>query len=109
MRIPMILAAATATAALCAGAAQAASVEVKDAVARVTVIPENRSDIKVEFISSNPRLPLEVRSFAGRTIVDGHLRHIRDCRGSAENVSVEIRDGGRFGWKDLPQVVIRTP
>ena len=36
-----------------AGAAQAASVEVKDAVARVTVVPEARSDIKVEVISPN--------------------------------------------------------
>src|SRR3954466_14138136 len=107
MRIPMILAAATATAALCAGAAQAASVEVKDAVARVTVIPENRSDIKVEFISSNPALPLEIRTFAGRTIVDGRLgRRIHECHGSGENVAVRVRGVGEVSWKDMPQVVI---
>ena len=73
------------------GRQRAPSVEVKDAVARVTVIPENRADIKVEVIQANPQLPLEVRTFAGRTIVDGRLgRRIRDCHGSGENVSVRV-------------------
>jgi hypothetical protein len=109
MRVQLILAVGAA-AALAAGAAQAASVEVKDAVARVTVIPENRSDIKVEFVSTNPRLPLEVRSLGGRTIVDGRLGHrIRGCRGHADSVSVYVRDLGEVGWRDMPQVVIRTP
>jgi hypothetical protein len=67
-------------------------VEVKDAVARVTVIPESRSDIKVEFLSTNPRLPLQLRSFGGKTIVDGDLgRRIRNCRGSGERTAVEGR------------------
>jgi hypothetical protein len=107
-----LLISATAAAALAAaGAAQAASVEVKDAVARVTVIPENRTDIKVEFVSSNPQLPLEVRTFAGRTIVDGRLppRKIYECHGSGENVSVRVRGRGEISWKEMPQVVIRTP
>jgi len=109
MRIALMLAAA-ATAALAAGAASAASVEVKDAVARVTVIPENRSDIKVEILQTNPRLPLEVREFAGRTIVDGGMgRRIRDCRGSRDNMRVYVRGVGDVGFRDLPQVVIHTP
>jgi hypothetical protein len=111
MRTEIILAAAAATSlALAAGAAQAASVEVKDAVARVTVIPENRPDIKVEFVSTNPRLPLEVRSLGGRTIVDGRLgRRIRDCHGRGDAVSVYVRDVGEVAYKDIPQIVIRTP
>ena len=52
MRRVLMIAAATA-ATLAAGAASAASVEVRDAVARVTVIPENRTDIKVEVIQAN--------------------------------------------------------
>jgi hypothetical protein len=108
MRLPVILLAAGLSAA--AGVANAASVEIKDAVARVTVVPENRSDIKVEFLSNNPRLPLEVRSFGGRTIVDGKLGHrIRNCRGAGDRVSVEVRGVGDVGYRDLPQVVIRTP
>jgi len=108
MRLQTILLAAVA--ALSAGAAQAASIEVKDAVARVTVVPENRSDIKVEIISPNPRVPLSIRTLGDRTIVDGDLdRKIRNCRGSGERASVEIRDVGSVSYAEMPQVVIHTP
>lgn len=93
-----------------ATAAEAASVEVRDAVARVTVIPENRSDVKVDVIQTNPRLPLEVRNFAGRTIVDGRLGwRIRDCHGHGDATSVRVREVGEVGWRDMPQIVIHTP
>jgi len=109
MRLSLMLIAATAACAA-AGAASAASVEVKDAVARVTVIPENREDVKVEFLSSNPRLPLQIRSFGGKTIVDGGLgRRIRNCHGRNEAVRVDVRGVGDVAWRDMPQVVIRTP
>lgn len=105
---PMLAVLAAAT--LAAGAASAASVEVKDAVARVTVIPENRTDIQVEVIQANPRLPIEVRNFGGQTIVDGGLRHaIRNCRGNRESIRVSVRGHGDFSWSDMPQVVIHTP
>jgi hypothetical protein len=109
MRISLLLA-ASAAAALAACAASAASVEVKDAVARVTVIPETRTDIKIDVIQANSQLPLEVRTFAGRTIVDGRLgRRIRGCRGSGENVTVHVRGVGDVPWREMPQVVIHTP
>ena len=93
-----------------AGAANAASVDVKDAVARITVIPENRSDVKVEIIAANPRLSLQLRSFGGRTIVDGDLNHrIRECHGSGESASVRVRGMGDVKWAEMPQIVIRTP
>jgi hypothetical protein len=109
MRTALLLA-ASAFAAFAAGAASAASVEVKDAVARVTVIPENRSDVKVEVVQANPRLPLEVRTFAGQTIVDGRLgRRLRDCRGSGDGITVRVRGVGDVAWRDMPQIVIHTP
>jgi hypothetical protein len=109
MRNILILLAAGAACGL-AGGAQAASVEVKDAVARVTVIPENRSDVKVEFLSTNPRLPLRVTTFAGRTVINGGLgRRIRNCRGSGQNARIEVRGVGEVAWNEMPQVVIRTP
>lgn len=109
MRLNLMLIAATAACAA-AGAASAASVEVKDAVARVTVIPESRGDVKVEFLSTNPRLPLRVRSMGGRTIVDGNVgRRIHSCRGRGESVRVQVRGVGEVGWRDMPQVVIRMP
>lgn len=108
MRLPIALFAAAATA-LCAGAAQAASVEIKDAVARVTVVPENRNDIRVEILRTNGQLPLQVRTMGDRTIVDGDLdRKIRSCRGGDHPV-VTVRGVGDIAWNDMPQVVIRTP
>ena len=74
MRLQAVLLAAAA--ALSAGAANAASVEVRDAVARVTVIPEDRRDIKIEVLNPNPRLPLKVSTEGDRTVVDGGLYKI---------------------------------
>jgi hypothetical protein len=109
MRTILMLAAAAAALGA-AGAANAALVEVKDAVARVTVIPENRTDVKVEVLQANPRLPIEVRTFAGQTIVDGGLRRrIHGCRGRGENIRVQVRGEGEVSWRDMPQIVIHTP
>ena len=112
MRTLFLMTVATGAMALAgvASAAEAASVEVKNAVARVTVLPEARSDIKVDLVQANPRLPIEVRTFGGRTIVDGALgARIRDCRGRGENITVRVRGVGDVAWKDLPQIVIHTP
>ena len=110
MRLPMIFAGFGVVLAA-AGAAQAASprIEIKDAVARVTVIPEARSDVKVEFLSTNPALPLQVRTMDGKVIVDGNLDHkIRSCDGSGTGASVRV-DGKTIRYGEMPQVVIRTP
>ncbi len=95
-----------------AGAAQAAAprVEIKDAVARVTVIPEDRGDIKVEFLSTNAKLPLQVRTANGKVTIDGDLdRKIRSCKGERGVVRVQVAGVGEVAYADMPQVVIRTP
>jgi hypothetical protein len=109
MRLPIALLATASV--FVAGAAQAAAIEVKDAVARVTVIPENRKDVKVEFVSQNARLPLQVRTFAGKTIIDGNLHHnqIRECHGTGPRMGVRVAGVGDVAWRDMPQIVIRTP
>lgn len=97
-------------AALWTGAAQAATVEVKDAVARVTVIPEARDDVVVEVLRPNPRLPLKVRQLGGRTILDGDLNwDVRGCRMQGGRPVVHVRGVGDVAWADMPQVTIRTP
>lgn len=108
MRLATMLLAATA--ALAAGAAQAASVEVRDAVVRVTVIPEARNDIQVEVLNPNPQLPITVRSEGGRTVVDGGLRRrIRNCHGNGEKAHVRVTGVGNVGWSEMPHLVIHTP
>lgn len=112
MRLPTILTAASALALMAgaASAANAATVEVKDAVARVVVIPEDRGDIKVEFLTTNPSLPLQVRSMGGKTIVDGDLdRKIKSCNSSGGRTRVYVSGIGDVAYEDMPQIVIRTP
>jgi hypothetical protein len=95
--------------ALTGGTVQAAAVEV-DAVARVIVIPEARSDVKVEVLRANPALPLVIRDNRGRIRIEsGSPRKIRDCRIEGGRPVVHILGLGDVAWKDLPQVIIRTP
>jgi hypothetical protein len=99
-----------AAAALIANGAQAASVEIRDAVARVTVVPQDRPDIKVEIVHAHPELPLTVTVSGDRTVIDGGLdRKIRDCNGMGENAKINVRGVGRVAYADMPQVVIYTP
>lgn len=108
MRFQIMLLAAAA--AMTAGAAQAASVELRDAVARVTVVPEDRSDVKVEITRQNAELPLSISTSGDRTIIDGGLDHrIRSCNGMGDDAKVRVRDVGDVRWADMPQVVIHTP
>jgi len=95
-----------------AGAAQAApSVKIKDAVARVVIIPENRSDIKVEFLTTNASLPLTVRRSGDDVIVDGDLRRgrINGCNTRNGKTSIRVRRVGNVSYENIPQVAIRTP
>lgn len=101
---------ASAAAAAVASTAHAASVEIEDAVARVSVIPEARSDVKVEFIRTHPGLPMTVRHAGGRTIVDGNLeRRISGCRMVDNRAGVRVRDLGWVEHDEMPQVLIRVP
>lgn len=109
MRAFLILGVAGA-ALLGASAAQAASVEIKDAAARVVVIPEARSDVKVEFLTTNPGLPLTIRIEGDKTVVDGDLRFnaIHNCRTINGKTSVNVK-GKSYDWENLPQIVVHVP
>lgn len=108
MRLSMAILAASAAA--LAGGAQAASVEVRDVVARITVVPQDRADVKVEVVKAHPELPLAIRTEAGRTVIDGDLhRKIRDCNGMSERPSISVRGVGKVAYDEMPQVVIYTP
>ncbi|CAN5358265.1 DUF2807 domain-containing protein [soil metagenome] len=111
MRALLILAAGAAALGF-VGAAQAdPSVKIKDAVARVVVIPEARGDVKVEFLTTNQSLPLNVRQHGSETIVDGGLRlnRINGCNSVMGKQTVHVRGVGNVRWEDIPQIVIRTP
>ena len=130
MKVQIAAAAALAALGLAAAAAPAgaASVEVRHAVARVVVIPEARTDIKVEIqqgtgtAASLPQVLVHT-GLDGKIIIDGYLEHrVRDCNRSGPDRSadldpsnmpadmkVRVRDIGEVLVKDAPLVVIRTP
>src|SRR5579863_8573208 len=91
------------------GALAAPAAQIDHAVLRVIVSPETRSDIKVEVTRANPRLPLKIWSFAGRTYIDGGLGHrIHGCGGETQP-GAYVTGVGDIGADAMPQIVIHAP
>jgi hypothetical protein len=104
------LASAAGVAALAAQVPKPVSVEIKDAVVRVVVLPEDRADVKVEVFKTNPKLPLAVRTAGQRTIIDGKLEwDVGDCGANGGKPTVRVKKIGEIAWADMPRVLIRTP
>ncbi len=94
-----------------AGAASAApSVNIIHAAARVTVIPEARSDVQVQIVHANGALPLNITRNGDQTVVDGGLfmRPI-NCHTTFGKPRVFVFGKGDYSWDDLPQIIVRTP
>ena len=116
-----LLAGAGLLALVSAGTASAGEVEINDAVARVVVIAENRSDIDVSVTHGSTDLPqLTVRRRGDKVIIDGKLdRRIRSCRGGSDfvgdptqmprGVTVDVRGHGTSDMADAPLIIVRTP
>jgi hypothetical protein len=104
-----MVAIATAATSMVGAATAAPSIEISQAAARVTVIPEARGDIAVFVVRPNPRLPLAVSRAGDHWIVRGNVGHMVNCGGWGGRPSVSVWLRGRFSYEDLPQVVVRTP
>ena len=94
------------------------SVEIRDAVARVVVIVEDRRDVSVEVEPGAAGLPgLQIRRIGDRVVIDGGLRNqIRNCHSGAayarqpgDGAWVEVRNRGRIDLRDASLIVIRSP
>lgn len=110
------IAAALFGAGLCsATGAQAASIEIKDAVARVVIIPEARSDIAVSIVRDDPHHAIRVSTWPdGRTVVDGGLfggffGGITACNSHGGRPSVRMFGTDTVSYDNMAQIVVRTP
>ena len=95
---------------LASAASAAPSVDIRYAAARVTVIPEARSDVQVFVAKGNSQLPLTVTRQGEQTVIEGNL-HMRPtgCHGAFGKQQVFIFGIGNFAVDALPQVVIHVP
>ncbi|OGN49025.1 MAG: hypothetical protein A2352_11815 [Caulobacterales bacterium RIFOXYB1_FULL_67_16] len=127
MKTALIAAAGTAALlGLSAAPASAAELEIRNAVARVVVIVEDRQDIGVEVTQGRSRLPaVQVRRHGRDVEIDGGLRRngflgggsrIGACNSGrldaaqpGQGATVEVRDLGRIRLEDAPLIVVRTP
>lgn len=121
MRAILILGAAAAALTASATTASASPVaQIRNAAARVVVLPENRSDVKFEFITVNASLPIELRTEGDKVIADGGLKHrIHGCNSinlgintkgdEHRNVTVHISGIGKVTYDNLPQLVVHVP
>jgi len=96
-----------------AGAASAASLEIRNAALRVVVIPEARSDINITIIKTNQHMPLRVSTgLAGETVIDGGA-WLTSFFGKPiwceANGDVHIWGVGHIAKADLPQILVRMP
>ncbi|RZJ16598.1 MAG: hypothetical protein EON91_12555 [Brevundimonas sp.] len=115
---PLILSVAFGALSLAAMAAPAVAqdVEIRNAVARVVVVPEDRADIAVE-ITGGAGLPRPTVERRGNEVrIDGNLGRdaVRNCQGGDgrqpwDGASVEVRRHGRINLADAPMIVLRTP
>jgi hypothetical protein len=98
-------------AAYASAAAAAPSAEIREAAARVTVLPEARTDIDVVLIKANARLPIWISKVGDKVVIHGDVGHmITNCAGGwTGKPTVNVWMRGRFAYDDLPRLLIRTP
>jgi hypothetical protein len=105
-------------AALCATGASAASVDIKNAVARVTVIPEQRSDVQVTVVKDDPHRPLKVSAWPdGRTVVEGGYfggglfggMGVTSCNSNGGRPYVRVFGSQTLTYDNMAQIVVRVP
>ncbi|WP_312219360.1 GIN domain-containing protein [Brevundimonas sp.] len=118
---------ALAASAVLAAPALADEVTIRNAVARVIVIPEDRADVGVEITPGSAGLPeLRLERRGGQVRIDGGLGRGRgmsfgggqigscnsgpaDARQPGDGATVEVRGKGRIRMEDAPLIVLRTP
>jgi hypothetical protein len=100
--------------------ASASALLIRNAVVKVTVIPEDRTDIDVKILKANPKLPLTVEAgLNGDVIVDGSQRYgmwgfvlggrTTNCRRENDEPVVHVWGLGDVRGQDMPEIVVQVP
>jgi len=88
----------------------APTIDIRGVAARVTIIPEIRSDIGVAIAHANARLPIRERRLGDHTYLTGDVvRQVHGCSIVGGHQVVSVWGRGDVPYEQLPQLVIRTP
>jgi hypothetical protein len=108
-------------AAAIAGPASAAGLEIRDAVVRVVIQPEARSDIVVQVVKTHPKLPLRItRENDTHVVVDGGTddpswlggllrRRAVNCNLGGPHPTVDVWGVGQVAVEDMPKIIVHMP
>jgi hypothetical protein len=84
--------------------------EVNHAVARVTIIPEDRPDVAITVIKTNKTFPLTINRMGDQVIVEGNLGwRSANCNSFFGRPRIGAFGIGSVSYDDMPQIVVRTP
>ncbi len=111
-RAALAVAAAAMAATGLAATSAAAQTElvIRDAVARVVIIPEDRADVVVEISQPPSALPPLRQSRRGdRLELDGGVERGLNCRGGGDRPAEVSGDFGRVTLDQAPRVIARVP
>lgn len=84
--------------------------EIRDAVASVIVLPEDRSDVVVTVNQPASALPRMMQRIEGdRLILDGHIGRSIDCRGGRGRPITVTGDFGTVNLDQAPRITAHVP
>jgi hypothetical protein len=91
-------------------AAAEPTLSIDHAVARVTIIPEDRADIVAEVVRSNATFPLSISTTGDQVVVSGNLGwRSANCNGLFGRPRVSVSGLGTADDHNIPMVVVHTP
>lgn len=84
--------------------------EIRDAVASVVVLPENRGDVSVTVNQPASALPRMMQRVEGdRLILDGHIGRSINCRGGRGAPTTVSGEFGTVTLDQAPRIIARVP
>jgi len=89
----------------------ATALSIRNAVAVLKVIPEDRADISIEITNPGRLTTPTVRTDDDRVVISGGIsgNRIRDCSGAQGSLSVSVRGVGEVSAAEMPVITARVP
>lgn len=88
----------------------ATQLEVRDAAARLTIVPEDRTDIAVEVTGGDGLPALQAALENDALVIDGELDgRFRSCNQSNDRWTIQLQGIGPTSLESAPRILVRAP